>query len=135
VPDQQLAALEARYDALTRIALQSNKKAVKQPGKRGRARASPARNLAEALRDDKDRVIRFVRDFRVPFDNNQAERDLRMAKTKQKISGTFRSLEGARTFATLRGFISTARKQGHGALAAIRAAFDGRANQLNLAEQ
>jgi transposase len=131
---QPLLLLEQRYDDLTRIALQSNKKAIKQPGQRGRPRASPARNLAESLRDDKDKIIRFVRDFRVPFDNNLAERDLRMMKAKQKISGTFRSLAGARMFATIRGFVSTARKQGHGALEALRAAFDGRADQLNLAE-
>jgi transposase len=130
----QLVLLEQRYDDLTRIALQSNKKAIKHPGQRGRPRASPARNLAESLRDDKDKIIRFVRDFRVPFDNNLAERDLRMMKAKQKISGTFRSLNGANMFATIRGFVSTARKQGHGALASLRAAFDGRADQLNLAE-
>jgi hypothetical protein len=77
---------------------------------------------------------RLVRVYLSLDSNNQAERDLRMMKTKQKISGTFRSLGGARMFATIRGFVSTARKQGHGALEALRAAFDGRADQLNLAE-
>jgi transposase len=63
------------------------------------------------LRDYKDDVLRFAEDFSVPFTNNQAERDLRMMKVKQKISGCFRSYAGAETFATLRGVISTARKQ------------------------
>jgi len=125
LPNATLARLEAEYDRLVKRALQSNPPPKRQPGQRGRARASPARNLAERLRDRKDCILRFLRDFQVPFDNNLAERDLRMTKVKQKISGSFRSLEGAEAFATIRGYISTVRKQGYSAFAALRAFLDG----------
>jgi transposase len=127
------ARLEADYDRLVKRALQANPRPKYLPGQRGRPRASPARNLAERLRDHKDSVLRFLRDFRVPFDNNQAERDLRMMKVKHKISGCFRSERGAHAFATVRGYISTARKQGFGAFEALRALFDGAPVALQLA--
>ena len=127
-----LASFSAQYDAIVRCGLQSNPRPIKQPG---RAKSSPARNLAERLCDRKDDVLRFLHDFRVPFDNNQAERDLRMRnvrasemKVKQKVSGCFRSLKGAQTFASIasiRSYISTARKQGVQVLDALRAIFDG----------
>lgn len=119
------ARLNLDYDRLVKCALRSNPRPVYRPGQKGRPRASPARNLAERLRDHKHSILRFLSDFRVPFDNNLAERDLRMMKVKQKISGCFRSFEGAHAFATIRSYISTARKQGFGALHALRALFDG----------
>lgn len=64
-------------------------------------------------------------DFRVPFSNNQAERDLRMFKVKDKVSGTFRTLQGARCFARLRGYLSTLRKQGRNVFTGVRNALLG----------
>jgi transposase len=81
-------------------------------GTRGRKAKRPGHNLLVRLRDYQDDVLRFIADFAVPFTNNQAERDLRMMKLRMKISGAFRTLNGAQTFATIRSVISTARKQG-----------------------
>lgn len=78
-------------------------------------------------------MLRFLHDFRVPFDNNLAERDLRMMKVKQKVSGCFRSQLGAHMFAVVRGYISTVRKHGYGALDALRALFDDTPVALHLA--
>ena len=68
----------------------------------------------------------FLHDWRVPFTNNQAEQDLRMTKVQQKISGAFRTLEGARTFARIRSYLSTARKNNRDVFQEIVAALDGR---------
>ena len=82
------------------------------PGARGRKAKRPGHNLLVRLRDYRDDVLRFLTDFTVPFTNNQAERDLRMMKLRMKISGTFRTLEGAQVFADIRSVISTVRKHG-----------------------
>lgn len=96
------------------------------PGRRGRPRQHPARNLHQRLRRYKTETLRFVNQEAVPFDNNGAERDLRMIKTQQKISGTFRTAEGAQRFARIRSYISTARKQGQRVLEVIGSVFTGR---------
>ena len=70
-------------------------------------------------------MLRFLTESWVPFDNNQAERDLRMAKLKQKISGCFRSVGGAESFCRLRSYVSTMRKQGRNVLVALQAAVEG----------
>jgi transposase len=67
----------------------------------------------------KQAILRFIHDPRVPFDNNQAERDIRMMKVKQKVSGTFRTMKGAEQFARIRGFISTLRKQNYDVLLSL----------------
>lgn len=92
-------------------------------GTRGRKCKSPAANLGERFRMHKASILRFLYDARVPFDNNQAERDLRMTKVKQKVSGSFRTWEGAHQFARAHGFISTLRKQGLPVLPSLIAIF------------
>ena len=100
------------YDNLVRAGMRVNRAAAKVPGKRGRTKQSKARLLVERLKEHKEEYLRFIADFRVPFDNNQAERDFRMGKVKQKVSGCFRSDEGARAFAVIQSFIQTIHKHG-----------------------
>jgi transposase len=95
------------------------------PKRRGRRKQSKARNLLDRFRDHPDSVLAFMRDFAVPFDNNQSERDLRMMKLRQKISGTFRSFQALVNFCRIRGYVSTARKNGVNALDALQRVFLG----------
>jgi transposase len=98
---------------------QQNPPVQRQPGQRGRVAQSVPRNLIDRLIEHQDAYLRFVTDFRVPFDNNLAERDLRMGKLQQKISGCFRTDVGADTFCRIRGYISTLRKQGFDLIPAL----------------
>jgi transposase len=84
----------------------------KPPGKRGRVGKGKSRNLLERLMEREEEVLRFMTMKEVPFTNNQAERDVRMMKVQQKISGCFRSWEGAKICCRIRSYISTCVKQG-----------------------
>jgi transposase len=116
---------ENRFDRIVRegFALHRNDPGPPSQGKRGRKAQAPGKNMLDRLCGDKNSVLAFLRHLDVPFDNNQAERDIRMAKLKQKISGCFRSMEGAKFFCRIRGYISTLRKRNMPVLESIQATF------------
>jgi transposase len=104
-------------------------------GRRGKVPRSKSRNLLERLRDFEGDVLRFMDDKTVPFSNNQAENDLRMTKVQQKISGCFRSMDGAKIFCRIRGYLSTCRKHGVTATKALRLLFEGKSPHFMIVEQ
>lgn len=135
LPPEQLEAFEARYASILEQGYEANPILAPPPDapkKRGRAKQSPPRNFLNRLRSQKAAVLGFMYNFEVPFDNNQAERDLRMMKLKQKISGSFRSSDGAKMFCRIRGYISTLRKQGTNVLEGLIALFSGKSEPLLL---
>ncbi len=106
----QLAAWTKKYQAILCEGFAENPEPQSPTGRRGRPKHTKAQNLLLRLRQHESSVLAFLQDFRVPFSNNQAEQDLRMMKVQQKISGAFRTLEGAQTFARIRAYLSTVRK-------------------------
>lgn len=125
VPSTTLVALLNSYDDLLNTADPQFPHALSPPGKRGRPKQCAARNLLDRLLTRKAQVLAFLLDLHVPFDNNLAERDIRMLKVQQKVSGTFRSEQGAAAFCRIRGYLSTLRKQGFRLLDALDATFRG----------
>ena len=94
-----------------------------QPRPRGKPKQTPGRNLLDRLRTHQDGVLAFALETGIPFTNNQAERDLRPAKVKLKVSGSFRTVQGACVYARLQAVISTFRKQGTGVFVRLRELF------------
>ena len=114
------------YSAILDKALMRNPRTERQDKRRGRVKQSLTFNLINRMREHADAVLRFVTDLRVPFTNNLAERAIRMPKVKQKISGCFRTFEGAQNFCTIRSYLDTMHKQGHNMFEVLRQTFMGR---------
>ena len=125
LPPAERNRLVARYEDLLAAGHAANPPPVRTAHRRGRQKQSPARNLLERLWLGQGEVLAFLDDFAIPFDNNQAERDLRLLKVQQKISGCFRSQTGADAFARLRSYLSSLHKQGVAPLGALASLFTG----------
>ncbi len=124
LPVRQRAGYEAAYTRLIQLGEQANPPPP-PTGRRGRPKQTPARNLLDRLITHRGAVLAFLHDFDVPFDNNRAERDLRMVKVKLKVSGCFRSPAGADYFCRIRGYISTLRKQDYSVFDGLVSVFAG----------
>lgn len=127
---EQLIDFESRYSRIIALGYGENPffevwEPVPKSKKRGRPKKTKPRNLVERLDHHRRETLNFMYDFRIPFTNNQAERDIRMTKVQQKISGGFRSVQGARIFCRIRGYISTVKKNSVPVLGAIRDALLG----------
>ena len=116
---------DKEYDAIIKTAYEENPLPETPAKKRGRKKKSKVLNLICRLDNYKESVCLFLKNLCVPFDNNQAERDLRMVKVKTKVSGCFRSEEGAQEYLTIMSYIGSARKHGINAFTAIREALNG----------
>jgi transposase len=123
IPRRRFAQLRRRYYRILREGERANPPCRQRIRRSGRIKQAPAVNLLARLRRYAADVLRFLTDSRVPFDNNQAERDIRMPKLKQKTSGCFRTIAGARDFAIIRSYLSTLRKQGRDVLQALTRMF------------
>jgi len=128
LPEKQIQAFEARYQQILDEGYAQNPLSP-QPAnakkRRGRRKKTKPRNLLERLDQHRKEALAFMYDFNVPFDNNLAERDIRMMKVQQKISGMFRTEQGAKAFCRIRSYISTARKNAVGAIDALARVFSG----------
>ncbi len=125
---EQLADFVSRYNSIIALGYEENPFFEVWPGpkgKRGKPKKTKARNLLERLVKYRMETLNFMFDFRIPFGNNQAERDIRMTKIQQKISGGFRSVQGSKIFCRIRGYISTVKKNSVPVLGAIRDALLG----------
>lgn len=114
IPLEIVQRLEKVYDSIMDRGLKYHESLPElvSSSNRGRKKRRTGHNLLMRFSKDREDVLRFLREDEVPFTNNQAERDIRMMKCKQKISGSFRTMEGGQNFALIRSVISTARKKG-----------------------
>jgi len=116
-----LQGYSSRYETIIALGMKANPPPTRREGysRRGRLKRSKARNLLDRLAQRKKETLRYLYDFDVPFTNNQAERDIRMMRVQQKVSGAFRSDAGALTFCRIRSYISTVRKHGKSVIDAL----------------
>ena len=124
----QINTIESQYQRILDQALEQIPAPPPSQGKRGKKKQHPAKNLYDRLDQHRSAVLAFIHDFRVPFDNNQAglrqaERDIRMIKVQQKISGGFRQVHAAERFCVIRSYLCSARKQGINILYALQQVF------------
>lgn len=119
LPAKRVDYYRTRFRRIVFTGLKQNPENKKATGKRGRPKQSPQYNFLIRMKEKIDDVLRFITDSFVPFDNNQGERDLRMAKIQQKISGCFRSWQGAKDFCVIRSYLSSIRKNGHSVFKAL----------------
>lgn len=126
---ERIKQILADYQAILRDGEAAHPEALRTDARRGRVKQTPAFNLLRRLREHADEVLLFVSDLSVPFTNNLGERAIRMPKVKQKISGCFRTVDGAKNFAIIRSYLDTLHKQGHNLLDALRLAFQGQPPQ------
>ncbi len=123
---KEIKAYKKEYDQILCSGFAENPSPKNMVVKRGKPKRGKILSLLDRLRDHKESVLMFMMEKDVPFDNNLAERDIRMIRVQQKVSGTFRSRAGARAFCRIRSFISSTRKQGYKAFQAIQDALNGR---------
>lgn len=116
---------ESKYTSIIKQAENQNPILQRQPGQRGRIGKGKIRCLIDRLAKHKAEVCLFTKNFLVPFDNNQAERDVRMVKVKTKVSGCFRTKDGASAFVKIMSYIGTANKRGINSFVAIKNALVG----------
>lgn len=121
----ELAGFESEYAGIMGLGIEENVGGVIRKGKRGPLKQTRAKNLLDRCVEYRKEILSFMYDFRIPFDNNQAERDIRMVRLHEKISGTTRSDEGADWFCRIRGYISTCRKNNQPVLTFLANAFEG----------
>jgi transposase len=123
---EQIQDYEERYATILRAGAEEEQRdAPEATGRRGPKKQRKSKNLLDRLEKYQAETLAFLHDFTVPFDNNLAERDLRMMKVKQKVSGCFRTTTGAHAFCRIRSYISTMKKQGHNAITALKSVFSG----------
>lgn len=128
IDPEKVREFEQIYDAIIQEGIIENPPpdpSKDQVKKRGRTAQTKAKNLLDRFIVHKEQILKFLNNLRVAFDNNQAERDIRMMKLQQKISGTFRSIEGAVAFCRIRAYISSIKKNEMNVMDAILTALKG----------
>jgi transposase len=122
----QIADYAQRSGAILQAGLEEESRDPSPPrGQRGRKKQHKSKNLLDRLGQYQAETLAFMKDVAVPFDNHLAERDLRMMKVKQKVSGGFRTTPGAQAFCRIRSSLSTMKKQGHNVITALKSVFLG----------
>lgn len=126
----QMEEFYSRYDALIAKGLEENPLSTREKGKMGAPKKGEIRSLLERFRDYKPQILRFAVDWSIPFTNNEAERSIRFSKVKGKVSGCFRTKQGAEEYVTIMSYINTAYKHGVDFFTATKAALAGNALPL-----